>query len=283
MGYCYTRDAGLFALADGMGGHPEGEVASQVALQTLSAPVPARGQAAPGRAAALPARRHHRRPPPTAALRHRACAGRHAAHHGGGLPAAGQRRLLGALRRFAPVPGARRQAGGAHARPFLFRTAGNAVAGGAHGRPGQPQRALHLPGQPGQAGGRHRRPAAGAPRRPRDAVLRRPVGVGARRRHHRGAGRNPDLRRRARTGRTGAAPAGPKSDNVTVLAVEWEAAETPLDSKRASPPCRWATTCLRPPSRPAWVPAAGDELDDAEIERSIREINEAIQRSSKRR
>ena len=28
-----------------------------------------------------------------------------------------------------------------------------------HGRPRQPQRALHLPGQPRQAGGRHRRPA----------------------------------------------------------------------------------------------------------------------------
>ena len=37
MGYCYTRSAGLFALADGMGGHPEGEVASQLALQTLAA------------------------------------------------------------------------------------------------------------------------------------------------------------------------------------------------------------------------------------------------------
>lgn len=37
MGYRYTRDAGLFALADGMGGHPEGEVASQLALQTLAA------------------------------------------------------------------------------------------------------------------------------------------------------------------------------------------------------------------------------------------------------
>ena len=37
MGYCYTRDAGLFALADGMGGHPEGEVAAQIALQTLAA------------------------------------------------------------------------------------------------------------------------------------------------------------------------------------------------------------------------------------------------------
>jgi serine/threonine protein phosphatase PrpC len=37
MGYSYTRDSGLFALADGMGGHPEGEVASQLALQTMSA------------------------------------------------------------------------------------------------------------------------------------------------------------------------------------------------------------------------------------------------------
>jgi len=37
MGYCYTRESGLFLLADGMGGHPEGEVAAQLALQTVSA------------------------------------------------------------------------------------------------------------------------------------------------------------------------------------------------------------------------------------------------------
>ena len=36
MGYCYTRDAALFVLADGMGGHPQGEVAAQLALQTIS-------------------------------------------------------------------------------------------------------------------------------------------------------------------------------------------------------------------------------------------------------
>lgn len=36
VGYCYTREAGLFALADGMGGHPEGEVAAQLGLQTLA-------------------------------------------------------------------------------------------------------------------------------------------------------------------------------------------------------------------------------------------------------
>jgi serine/threonine protein phosphatase PrpC len=36
MGYCYTNSAAVFLLADGMGGHPEGEVAAQLALQTIS-------------------------------------------------------------------------------------------------------------------------------------------------------------------------------------------------------------------------------------------------------
>jgi serine/threonine protein phosphatase PrpC len=36
MGYCYTRDAAVFILADGMGGHPEGEVAAQLALRTVA-------------------------------------------------------------------------------------------------------------------------------------------------------------------------------------------------------------------------------------------------------
>ena len=37
MGYCYTNSSCLFLLADGMGGHPQGEVAAQLALQTISA------------------------------------------------------------------------------------------------------------------------------------------------------------------------------------------------------------------------------------------------------
>lgn len=36
-GYCYTKSSSLFMLADGMGGHPEGEVAAQIALQTVTA------------------------------------------------------------------------------------------------------------------------------------------------------------------------------------------------------------------------------------------------------
>jgi serine/threonine protein phosphatase PrpC len=37
MGYCYTNSSALFLLADGMGGHPQGEVAAQLALQAISA------------------------------------------------------------------------------------------------------------------------------------------------------------------------------------------------------------------------------------------------------
>lgn len=36
MGYCYTKESGLFLLADGMGGHPDGELAAQMALQTVA-------------------------------------------------------------------------------------------------------------------------------------------------------------------------------------------------------------------------------------------------------
>jgi len=36
MGYSYTRESCLLVLADGMGGHPEGEVAAQLALETVS-------------------------------------------------------------------------------------------------------------------------------------------------------------------------------------------------------------------------------------------------------
>jgi protein phosphatase len=35
MGYCYTRDALLMVVADGMGGHLQGEMAAQITIQTL--------------------------------------------------------------------------------------------------------------------------------------------------------------------------------------------------------------------------------------------------------
>ena len=44
MGYCYTKASGIFLLADGMGGHPEGEVAAQIVLQSISAQYQAEAQ-----------------------------------------------------------------------------------------------------------------------------------------------------------------------------------------------------------------------------------------------
>jgi len=77
--------------------------------------------------------------------------------------------------------------------------------------------------------------------------------------------------------------AGEKSDNVTVLAVEWESAED-LDTRSGV-----STVSLGEEVFASTIQASlgtdpnSDDLDDAEIERSIREINEAIERSSKRK
>jgi PPM family protein phosphatase len=76
--------------------------------------------------------------------------------------------------------------------------------------------------------------------------------------------------------------AGPKSDNVTVLAVEWEGTDEGDSASGVS------TQSLHDDVFASTIQASMadsplDELDEAEIERSIREINEAIQRSSKKK
>ncbi|MEN9545156.1 MAG: hypothetical protein RLZZ598_1989, partial [Pseudomonadota bacterium] len=77
---------------------------------------------------------------------------------------------------------------------------------------------------------------------------------------------------------------GAKSDNVTVLAVEWESAED-SDTHRSI-----STQTLGEEVFASTIQASVgtgnadfDELDEAEIERTIREINEAIQRSSQQK
>ena len=36
MGYCFSRESLLMVLADGMGGHLRGEIAAQIAMQTVA-------------------------------------------------------------------------------------------------------------------------------------------------------------------------------------------------------------------------------------------------------
>jgi serine/threonine protein phosphatase PrpC len=75
--------------------------------------------------------------------------------------------------------------------------------------------------------------------------------------------------------------AGDRSDNVTVLAVEFEAAEDP-DTAAGVSTDTLGDEVFASTIQASLGDAPADELDEAEIERSIREINEAIQRSSTR-
>jgi len=78
---------------------------------------------------------------------------------------------------------------------------------------------------------------------------------------------------------------GAKCDNVTVLAMEWESAsneEQPGVSTESLGDEVFASTIQASMGNTGSPGDTGDadELDDAEIERSIREINEAIRRSA---
>ncbi|TMH05467.1 MAG: serine/threonine-protein phosphatase, partial [Betaproteobacteria bacterium] len=76
---------------------------------------------------------------------------------------------------------------------------------------------------------------------------------------------------------------GPKCDNVTVICVEWESAEDNDSLSGISTQSlgeevfAWTIQASVLGQEPA------DELDEAEIERSIKEINEAIRRSSQKK
>ena len=108
--YCYSRDALLLVVADGMGGHLHGEVAAQIAVRLHRRGVPARGQAAARRPGRVPVPRRRPRARADPATRRSSRPAGDAAHHLRRLRGAGRARLLGARRRFAPVPHPRRAA-----------------------------------------------------------------------------------------------------------------------------------------------------------------------------
>ncbi|HWH84782.1 MAG TPA: PP2C family serine/threonine-protein phosphatase, partial [Burkholderiaceae bacterium] len=76
---------------------------------------------------------------------------------------------------------------------------------------------------------------------------------------------------------------GPKCDNVSVLAVEWEAAEDSDSTSGISTEQLGEEVFASTIQASVLGADAPDELDEAEIERSIREINEAIRRSSQKK
>ena len=73
---------------------------------------------------------------------------------------------------------------------------------------------------------------------------------------------------------------GPKCDNVSVLAVEWESAEDRFKSTAISTQQLGDEVFASTIQAGIAASDAPDEIGDADIERSIREINDAIRRSA---
>ncbi len=283
MGYCYTRDAGLFALADGMGGHPEGEVASQLALQTLAAMF--QREAKP------------KLDDPLRFLHDAIVAGHHQL-----LRYATERALMDTPRTTivaCVLQG--RTAYWAHcgdSRLYLLRgdklvartrdhsytelqnTLSQVVPMGEHLNRNVLFTCLGSPGKPVIDTAGPLNMVAG------DRVLLCSDGLW-------GSLSDDDITQILSSMPIASAVpelveralrvAGDKSDNVTVLAIDWEAAED-TDVKPGV-----STGSLGDEVFASTIQASlagdspADELDDAEIERSIREINEAIKRSSSKR
>ena len=287
MGYCYTRSAGLFALADGMGGHPEGEVASQLALQTLAATF---------QRDAKPTLKD-----PLRFLQDAVLAGHHQL-----LRYATDRGLLDTPR--TTIVACILQGNAAYwahcgdSRLYLIRgdklvartrdhsytelhgalgPAAQAAAGGHAFNRNVLFTCLGSPGKPVvdtagplllQAGDRVMLCSDGlwgsvADAQITEALAARPI-----------ADAVPELAEQALRN------AGPRSDNVTLLAVEFEGSES-LEAQAAV-----STKALGDEVFASTIQAslqgtepAAEELDEAEIERSIREINEAIRRSAQKK
>ena len=282
MGYCYTRDSGLFALADGMGGHPEGEVASQLALQTLAA-------------------MFQRDSKPTLADPQRFLHEAIMAGHHQLLRYATQKALIDTPR--TTIVACVMQGNAAYwahcgdSRLYLVRSRKLVARTRDHSYSELHQTLSHVvpmnnaynrnvlftclgsPGKPVvdtvgpllmQAGDRLLLCSDGLWGTVSDATITERLGK------HAISDSVPELVEQAlRNG-------GAKSDNVSALAVEWESAE---DSDNAGV----STDSLGDEVFASTIQAsvmgtdATDELDEAEIERSIREINEAIKRSSQKK
>ena len=283
MGYCYTRDSGLFALADGMGGHPEGEVASQLGLQTIAALF---------QRDAKPALKD-----PLRFLHDAIMAGHHQL-----LRYATERGMVDTPR--TTMVACLMQGNAAYwahcgdSRLYLVR--GDKLI--ARTRDHSYTELQEAMAQVVSVNERFNRnvlfTCLGSPGKPvvdtagpmlmqpGDRVLLCSDGLwGA-------VSDNEITRQLAKLPIGEAVPelveqalrnAGPKSDNVTVLCVEWESAESGDGNDGISTQALGEEVFASTIQASMVGEAPGDELDEAEIERSIREINDAIRRSSQRK
>jgi len=283
MGYCYTRDSGLFALADGMGGHPEGEVASQLALQTLAALFQRDAKSTLA--------------DPLRFLHEAIIAGHHQL-----LRYATQKALIDTPRttvvacvlqgnaaywahcgdsRLYMVRGDKLVARTRdHSYSELQDTLSQVVPMGERFNRNVLFTCLGSPGKPVvdtvgpllmQRGDRLLLCSDGLWGSVSDAEITEQLA------NHTISDAVPELVEQAlRNG-------GPKSDNVSVLAMEWESAEDNDSTAGISTDSLGDEVFASTIQASVLGQEVPDELDDAEIERSIKEINEAIRRSSQKK
>jgi len=282
MGYCYTKASGLFLLADGMGGHPEGEVASQMTLQVISALY--QKEAIPE----LPDVREFFNRAVMAA--HRQIL-RYAAERN--LPDTPRTTLVAAVV----------QGGAVHwvhcgdSRLYFVRQ-GELLARTRDHSYSEQKEMVSPAGAPVGFNRNVLFTCLGSPTRPvfdmtgpvplhqgdrlllcsdglwgplQDADIvyhlsQKPVGEAA-----------PDLVEQAML------KGGPHCDNVTVIAVEWETPDSFESTQGTISTDSISEGVFASTVQAAWADAEVDDLDDEAIERSIAEINEAIRRSAARK
>jgi serine/threonine protein phosphatase PrpC len=270
MGYCYTRESGLFVLADGMGGHPEGEVAAQLALQTIAALYQREGAAGREGREELPALGHGRAPAD------------HALRQRQGMLDTPRTTVVAAVLQGTSATWV--HCGDSRLYvvrdgELLTRTRDHSYA--ERPAPGiptadQPQPAVHLPGLARPSRCSTSPPPLQLQRG--DRICCAPTAVGRARRcdivHASSSGKPvsdavPDLAEMAlRKG-------GAHSDNVTVIALEWEMSGRPVHPRHVHRQHQRRRVRLDHPGRHA-SDTRDRRLDEDAIERSIAEINEAI-------